>query len=54
MAEYWGLAAIANRMGWRYERSPVRAAISTGFPIYRRRRGRRLLWFTEDPLIQLW
>lgn len=54
MASYWGLKAIASRMNWQYERTPVRQLQSTGFPIYRRKKGGRTMWFTEDALIQLW
>jgi len=54
MADYWGLKSIAQRMNWRYERTPVRQAISTGFPIFKRRKGRHLVWFTEDSLISIW
>ena len=54
MASYWGLKAISSRMNWQYERTPVRQLQSTGFPIYRRKKGGRTMWFTEDALIQLW
>jgi len=54
MGDYWGLRAIATRMGWKAERTAISEAINSGFPIYKRRRGKHFLWFTEDPLIQLW
>jgi len=54
VSAYWGLRAIADRMDWRYDRTPVRQLKSTGFPIYRRKRNGRTMWFTEDSLIQLW
>ncbi len=54
MSGYWGLRAISDRMAWKYERSPVRALKSTGFPIYRRKRGGRTMWYSEEALIQLW
>jgi len=54
MANYWGLRRIADRMGWKAERTAISEAINSGFPIYKRRRGKHFLWFTEDPLIQLW
>ena len=54
MASYWGLRAIADRLNYRYERSPIRQAIATGLPIYRRRRGRHLMWYVTDELIIIW
>ncbi len=54
MAEYWGLRRIADRMGWKDERTAISELKNNGFPIYKRRRGKHLLWFTEDSLIQLW
>ena len=54
MSAYWGLRSIADRMSWKYERSPVRALKSSGFPIYRRKRGGRTMWFSEEALIQRW
>jgi hypothetical protein len=53
MADYYGLEAIAKRMGisvttllgwWR----------SSRFLMYRRRRGPRLVWYTNDDLIRQW
>ena len=54
MASYWGLRAIADRLEYRYERSPIRQAIATGLPIHKRRRGRHLQWFIDDNLITIW
>jgi len=51
---YWGLKRISERMSWKYERSPVRALKTTGFPMYRRKRNGRTMWFTEESLIQLY
>ena len=54
MASYWGLRNIANRLEYRYERSPIRQAIATGLPIYKRRRDRHLQWYIDDNLITVW
>jgi len=54
MNEYWGLKAIAQKMNWKYERTPIRQALSSGFPIFRRRRRGRLLWYSNEGLIHAW
>ena len=54
MSSYWGLRAIADRLEYRYERSPIRQAIATGLPIHKRRRGRHLQWYIDDNLITIW
>jgi len=54
MASYWGLRAISDRLEYAYERSPIRQAIATGLPIYKRRRGRHLQWYIDDNLITVW
>ncbi len=54
MSAYWGLRAIADRLEYRYERSPIRQAIATGLPIHKRRRGRHLQWYIDDNLITVW
>jgi len=54
MAGFWGLKEIATRMGWKDTKTPTRQAMLSGFPIFRRRKGRRTEWFTEDSLIHLW
>lgn len=56
MADYWGLRAICERMGWRSTGTPVKALIRTGFPILLRRRGShpRLIYYTNDQLITAW
>ena len=54
MSGYWGLKSISQRMDWRYDRTPVRQLRSTAFPIYKRKKGGRTMWFTEDALIQWW
>ncbi len=54
MAEYWGLRRIADKMGWKDERTAISELKNNGFLIYKRRRGKHFLWFTEDSLIQLW
>jgi len=54
MAGYWGLRAISDRLGYRYERSPIHQAISAGLPIYKRKRGRHLQWFLDDQLLLIW
>ena len=40
MAEYWGLEAICDRMGWKDRRAPVRQMVKSGFLMYQRRRGK--------------
>ena len=37
MADFWGLQAIAERMGWKDPRSPVRAHLHESFPMFPRR-----------------
>jgi len=54
MSGYWGLRAIADRMGWKYDRTPVRQLKSIGFPIYRCKRNGRTMWFSEESLIVLY
>jgi len=54
MAGYWGLKAIADRMGWKYARTPIKQATLYGFPIYRRLKNSRLQWYVTDDLIHLW
>ena len=54
MAEYWGLRRIADKMGWKYDRTPIRQVISTGFPLYMRTRGTRSMWYCSDELIRIW
>ena len=54
MADYWGLRRIADRMDWKYERTPIRQVMSTGFPLYMRRRGTHNMWYCSDELIRIW
>lgn len=51
---YWGLAAIAHRMGWNNIYQPVRAISSMGFLMFKRRSGPRYKWYTTEALIQQW
>ena len=56
MADYWGLEAICERMGWRDSRAPVRQMVKNGFLMYQRRRGKhpRRIWYTNENLVGLW
>ncbi len=53
MLEYWGLRAIASRLGYRNYQSVLRDYENHGLPMLKRRHGRhpRLLWYTCEPLI---
>ena len=56
MADYWGLKAICERMGWRDLKTPVRQLKTTAFFMFRRRKGShpRLVWYTNEALIRHW
>lgn len=64
---YWGLAAIAKRLGYTNIYQPVRAMQTTGFLMFKRRmtgetpnggrkggRGTTWAWYTTEGLIQQW
>ena len=56
LMDYWGLQAIAQRMGWKDPRAPVRAHLLEAFPMFTRRKGQhpRKVYYTSDELINLW
>ena len=56
MADYWGLSAICERMGWRDLAAPKRNLLTKAFPMYHRRRDSnpRLIYYTNDALIHAW
>jgi hypothetical protein len=54
--DYWGLEAIARRMGWKDSRAPVRAHLREFFPMFPRRKGQhpRKVYYSNDSLITAW
>ena len=56
MKHLWGLKAIANYVGWKDPRTPLRAMKSQGFLMLRRRRGSfpKPLWYTNSDLVKAW
>ena len=56
---YKGLKAIARRMGWHNEMTPIRyhdrPDLMSAFPMYQLPgRGKQFVWVTSDRLITLW
>ena len=54
MAEYRGLRAICERMGWRSRMTPLRQLATRGFLMYRSGHSRHPRWVTSDELIMAW
>lgn len=54
--EYWGLRAICRRMHWKNSRTPVRQALSHGFPLYLKTRvgQTRQFYYSTEKLITSW
>jgi hypothetical protein len=54
--EYWGLNAICRRMNWKNSRTPVRQALSHGFPLYLKTRvgQHRQFYYSTEKLIASW
>lgn len=54
--EYWGLQAICRRMNWKNSRTPVRQALSHGFPLYLKTRTgqHRQFYYSTEKLIISW
>lgn len=53
---YWGLRAICQRMNWKNSRTPVRQALSHGFPLYLKTRvgQNRQFYYSTEQLIASW
>ncbi len=56
MIHLWGLRAIANYVGWKDPRTPLRAMKREGFLMMRRRCGSfpKPLWYTNSDLVKAW
>ncbi len=56
MKHLWGLKAIANYVGWKDPRTPLRAMKREGFLMVRRRRGSfpKPVWYSNSGLVQSW
>ena len=56
MKHLWGLKAIANYVGWKDPRTPLRAMKREGFLMVRRRRGSfpKPVWYSNSDLVQGW
>lgn len=54
--EYWGLRAVCRRMNWKNPRTPVRQALSHGFPLYLKIRigQTRQFYYSTEKLIASW
>jgi hypothetical protein len=54
--EYWGLAAIGRRMGWRDKRRAIRLAVIAGFPLYIKKKdgGAREWYYASEQSIRAW
>jgi hypothetical protein len=54
MAEYVGLKAIAEKMGWKSPKTPINQMVANGFPMFRRRIYFKNFWVADDQLILMW
>jgi len=56
MADYWGLKAISERLGWKDLSTPIRQFKNNEFLMYKRRRGKhpKQLRYTNDQLVTAW
>ena len=53
---YWGLPAIAERLGLKHHEAVLRLYRHAGLPIWKRRRGShpRLVWYSYETLLVAW
>ena len=52
---YWGISQILERLGYpkAYHDTFCRL-LHQGLPAYRRRKGPRVVWYTDEALLQAW